>query len=153
MLTVDVHSPGMNSMSVKYFLDTNILVYSFSKKDTTKRKKAVALIDEAFSKNRGCISFQVIQEFFNVALIKFAVPMSYKDCQNFLRTALEPLCEVHSTVMLYYQTLDIADRWRFSFYDSMIVAAALQAGCDILYSEDLPHGQKIQDLKIINPFI
>jgi predicted nucleic acid-binding protein len=153
MPTADVLLPGMSSMSAKYFLDTNILVYSFSKKDTVKRKKAINLLDNALKQNQGCISFQVIQEFLNVALKKFAVPLSYKDCQEFLLSALEPLCEIHSSVQLYYKTLDISDKWRFSLYDSMIIAAALQAGCGVLYSEDLQHGQKIQDLKIINPFI
>ena len=140
-------------MNVKYFLDTNIIVYSFSKKDTSKRKKAISLIDNALKKNVGCISFQVIQEFINAALRKFTVPLTYKDCQEFLHNALEPICEVYSSIQLYNQALDITDRWRFSFYDSLIISAALQAGCEILYSQDLQHGQYIQNLKIVNPFI
>lgn len=140
-------------MNAKYFLDTNILVYSFSKKDTFKREKAIALLDDALKDKKGCISFQVIQEFINVALRKFTVPLTYKDCQEFLHSALEPLCEVQSSIHIYFQALDVADRWRYSFYDSLIISAALQTGCEILYSEDLQHGQHIQSLKIVNPFL
>jgi len=140
-------------MSVKYFLDTNIIVYSFSKKDTSKRKKAINLLDDALETNMGCISFQVVQEFINVALRKFAIPISHKDCLEFLHYALDPLCVLHSSTQIYFKAIDIADGWRYSFYDSMIIAAALQLECDVLYSEDLQHGQKIQDLKIINPFL
>ena len=126
-------------MSAKYFLDTNIIVYTFTKKDTFKRKKAIDLLDKALKEKKGVISFQVIQEFINVALRKFVVPLSFKDCQEFLHSALDPLCEIHSSIFLYEQTIDITDKWRYSFNDSMIIAAALMTGCDVLYSEDLQH--------------
>ena len=105
-----------------------------------------------YKDKKGIISFQVIQEFINVALRKFAVPLSFKDCQEFLSSALEPICDMHSSFYLYEQAIDVAERWRYSFYDSMIIAAALITKCDLLYSEDLQHGQKIQGLEIINPF-
>ena len=66
---------------------------------------------------------------------------------------MEPLCEIHSSFMLYKDALLIKDRWKYSFYDSLIIAAALKANCTILYSEDLQHGQIIDDLKIVNPFL
>lgn len=68
-------------------------------------------------------------------------------------TTLEPLCEVHSSAQLFHQAMDIADRWRYSFYDSLIISAALQTNCGILYSEDLQHDQHIRDLRIVSPFI
>ncbi len=139
-------------MSAKYFLDTNILIYTFNKDDRSKRLKSIELLDAALKRGVGCISYQVIQEFLNVALKKFLTPLNYTDCKEFLHTVLEPLCEIHSRPQLYSQALDIADRWRFSFYDSLIVSAALQASCSVLYTEDLQHGQHIQNLKIINPF-
>ena len=140
-------------MSDKFFIDTNILVYTFYKDDKAKRVKAIDIMDEAISKEKGCISYQVVQEFFNVALKKFAIPLSHEDCREFYHSVLEPICEVHSSNHLYLDALDIADRWRYSFYDSLIISAAMQADCNILYSEDLQHGQIIQDLKIINPFV
>lgn len=140
-------------MSDKFFLDTNIVVYSFNKNEPDKQAKAIELMDEALKENTGCISFQVIQEFLNVALKKFTTPLNYKDCQEYLHTALEPLCEVQSSTQLYFQALDIADRWRYSFYDSLIISSAIQADCKILYTEDLQHDQYIKELRIVNPFL
>ncbi len=53
---------------------------------------------------------------------------------------------------LYHRALDVQARWRFSFYDSLIVASALQAGCHTLLSEDLQHGQKMEGLTVVDPF-
>ncbi len=139
-------------MSAKYFLDTNIFVYAFDFANPKKQKRANELIKTALENNTGCISFQVIQEFVNVATRKFAIPLSIPDCTKYLNTVLSPLCEVFVSIELYSRTLDVMERWRFSFYDSLIVASALQAGCSILYSEDLQHQQKIEDLVINNPF-
>jgi len=65
---------------------------------------------------------------------------------------LTPLCRVFAGIELYRRALDVAERWRCSFYDALVVAAALQAGCRTLYTEDLPHGQRVDTLNIINPF-
>jgi predicted nucleic acid-binding protein len=66
---------------------------------------------------------------------------------------LEPLCEVFSSMKLYRDTLELIGDFRYSFYDSLIIASALHANCKILYTEDLQHGQKIKSLKILNPFL
>jgi len=139
-------------MSDKFFLDTNIFVYSFDSSNSKKQKKANELIKTALENHSGCISFQVIQEFMNVATGKFAVPLSIPDCEKYLSAVLSPLCEVFATIELYVRSLDVMERWQFSFYDSLIVAAALQANCSILYSEDLQHEQKIEDITVQNPF-
>ena len=78
--------------------------------------------------------------------------MSYKDSQRFLTIMLEPLCEVFSSLELYHRALEIMDLWRYSFYDSLIIASAVQADCALLYTEDMQHGQKIMNLTINNPF-
>lgn len=140
-------------MSDKFFLDTNILVYSFDDGELEKRDRARALVAEALSESRGIISYQVIQEFLNAALRKFAEPLTAADTERYLTVVLEPLCTVFASVELYHQAIDIAERWKYSFYDSLIIASALQAGCAIIYSEDLQHGQKIGGLRILNPFV
>ena len=139
-------------MNDKYFIDTNIFVYTFDKTDKKKRQTANALIKKALSDHLGCISFQVIQEFINVSTRKFEKPLSISDCQKYLRTVLTPLCEVFSSLDLYYRSLDIMERWRYSFYDSLIISAALQAKCNLLYSENLQHEHKIESITIRNPF-
>ena len=140
-------------MSDKFFLDTNIFVYAFDSTDSKRQDKANNLIKFALANHMGCISYQVIQEFLNVATRKFAVPLSIPDCEKYLNSVLSPLCEIYSNIDLYFRSLDILERWQFSFYDSLIISAALQSNCKILYTEDLQHQQKIQDLIICNPFI
>ncbi len=139
-------------MSDKYFLDTNIFIYTFDSGNPKKQKRANELIRTALKNNTGCISFQVVQEFMNVATRKFAAPLSIRDCEKYLSSILSPLCEVFVSIDLYSRALEVMERWQFSFYDSLIVAAALQANCSILYSEDLQHEQRIGDLTVHNPF-
>jgi predicted nucleic acid-binding protein len=136
-------------MKGKFFLDTNIVVYSFN--DSPKKDKALELIKSAHVKN-GCISYQVIQEFMNVALKKFEKPLHYNDLQLYLKKVLFPVCEVFPSERLYSEALDISEGWKYSFYDSLIIASALESQCDVLYSEDLQNNQKIRNLTIVNPF-
>ena len=139
-------------MSAKFFLDTNVLVYSFDSSDRRKQQRAQALIETALESHGGSISWQVVQEFLNVATRKFSVPMKPAESQKYLAAVLGPLCEIYPSVPLYDEALRLKDQTGFSYYDSLIVAAALAAGCDILYSEDLSHGQKIGGVTIQNPF-
>jgi predicted nucleic acid-binding protein len=139
-------------MNDKYFMDTNILIYSFDSTHPAKRKIAGNLVSGALEKGTGIISYQVIQEFLNVATRKFAVPLSFKDAQRYLNVVLEPLCEVFSSTELFHQALEISEQWQFPFYDALVVAAALQAECRVLYSEDMQDNQTIKGLTIRNPF-
>ena len=140
-------------MNDKYFLDTNILVYAFDKSDPAKQQTANRLIKTALFEQSGCISYQVVQEFINVATRKFAVPLRLADCRKYLDAVLTPLCSVFTSIELYHRALDIAERWRYGFYDALIIAGALQAQCRILYTEDMQHGKKIETLEIRNPFL
>jgi predicted nucleic acid-binding protein len=140
-------------MSGKYFIDTNLFVYSFDEEHEEKRQIALDLISDALNHSKGIISFQVIQEFINVAINKFKIPLSINDCRKYLTVVLEPLCEIFSGVELYHQALEITERWQYSFYDALIISSALKAECSILYTEDLQHGQTIRDLFIQNPFL
>ena len=139
-------------MPDKYFIDTNVFVYTFDASAPEKQQRAYTLIREALSQHSGCTSSQVIQEFINVATRKFAVPLKITDCEQYLNTVLAPLCEVFTSLELYRRALDIVERWQYAFYDALIIAAALQAECDVLCSEDLQDGQRIQGLTIKNPF-
>ena len=139
-------------MKDKYFLDTNLFVYSFDSSAPKKRKFARDHIKLALKEQIGCISSQVIQEFLNVSSKKFDPPLSHQDSQKYLNTVLAPLCEIYTSVDLYRKSIETSERWKYSFYDSMIITAAVQTNCSILYSEDLQHGQVIQELTIINPF-
>lgn len=140
-------------MSDKFFLDTNIFVYSFDQKNKQKQKKAEKLIVRALEGHQGIISTQVVQEFFNVATRKFQQPLRVHDCLSYLETVLTPLCDVFPSMLLYQQGLRIQGETGYSFYDSLIIGAALSGQSRILYSEDLQNDQKIGSLKIVDPFL
>jgi predicted nucleic acid-binding protein len=145
-------SHGMNSMSDRFFLDTNIFIYALDG-ETPKAAKADALIRKALASQRGITSYQVVQEFFNVALRRFTPPMSASDAENYLAAVFRPVLAVHSSIGLFSEALRIQKESRLSWYDSLIVSAARQTDCDVLYTEDLQHGQKFGSLRIVNPFL
>jgi predicted nucleic acid-binding protein len=140
-------------MNDKYFIDTNIFVYAFDRENSEKNVIANNLVKSAIVKHKGCISYQVIQELLNVLTKKLKRPISHSDCKKYLDTVLLPLCEIFANIDLYHRALDTMERWQYSFYDSLIIAAAIQSDCNILYTEDLHHNQKIQSITILNPFI
>jgi predicted nucleic acid-binding protein len=136
----------------RFFLDTNILVYTFDLTAPGKRGKATALVSEALVSGKGCISLQVAQEFLNVSQRKFAVPMTAAEASRHLKAVLAPLCAVFPSFKLLEDALGLQTQLKYSFTDSLIVAAALEAGCETLFSEDLQHGQQVGRLRIANPF-
>ena len=136
-----------------FFIDTNIFVYTFDSRSPAKKSRALALIQKALESGRGIISYQVIQEFLNVAGKKFKIPLNVQDQRLYLEEVLSPLCEIFPSTGFYRRGIDISDRYGYSFYDSLIIAAALTAGCRILYSEDLQAGQNIEGLTIVNPLL
>jgi predicted nucleic acid-binding protein len=140
-------------MSGRFFLDTNIFVYSFDTSSPKKAEQATTLIRNALDTRGGIVSYQVVQEFFNVALRRFAKPMSSPDAEQYLSTTFRPLLSVHSSQALYGEALRIAARFKLPWYDSLIVASAIEGQCDVLYSEDFQHGQEFGKVTISNPFI
>ncbi len=140
-------------MKGKYFLDTNILVYCFDAAQPAKRDISLALVTTALDNGKGIISWQVVQEFLNVATRKFAEPLTIPDASIYLEKVLNPLCELYPALELYQASLLIKQQTAYSFCDSLIIAAALAGKCKILYSEDLQHGQVIEGLEIINPYL
>jgi predicted nucleic acid-binding protein len=139
-------------MSTRFFLDTNIFVYSFDASSPKKAAQATKLIRKGIETRGGIVSYQVVQEFFNVALRRFAKPMSSVDAEQYLSTTFRPLLAVHSSSALYGEALRIGARFRLAWYDSLIVASALEGQCDVLYSEDFQDGQQIGSVIIANPF-
>ena len=139
-------------MSAEYFLDTNILVYSFDARFAEKQQRAQALIAEALQNKSGTISWQVVQEFINVARHRFAKPISIERMTLYFDEVLMPLYSVQSQASLYRKALSIQLETQYRYYDCLIVSAALAANCKILYSEDLQNGREIDGLIIRNPF-
>ena len=139
-------------MSGRFFLDANIFVYSFDANSPKKAAQATRLIRKGIEAPGGIVSYQVVQEFFNVALRRFVKPMSSVDAEQHLSTTFRPLLAVHSSLALYGEAPRIGAKFRFTWYDSLIVPSAIEGQCNVLYSEDFQHGQKIESVSISNPF-
>ncbi len=137
-------------MNDKYFIDSNVFIYLFDETDNDKRSQSEDLIQSAVRQGAGRISYQVVQETIHVLTKKLGATAI--QASHFLEDVLAPLWHVNPTHRLYRCGLDIMRRYRFSLYDSLIVAAALEAQCRILFSEDLQDGQVIEKLTIVNPF-
>lgn len=128
------------------FFDTSVLLYLLSK-DAAKADRVEELLAE-----QGTISVQVLNEFAAVAMRKLKMPLS--DVREILDTVravgrVEPV-----TIETHDRALAVLERYGFSLYDSLLIAAALIAGCKTLYCEDLQHGQLIdRQLRVVNPFV
>ena len=138
-------------MSAEDFIDTNVFVYLFDESDAGKRYQAETLVNRCLESGTGCISYQVVQETLNVLTGKFGMPPDR--IRRLLDNVLTPLWQINPTGSLYQSAISLRSQYSLSFYDSLIVAAALDAGCTRLYSEDIQHGQQIQRLTIVNPFV
>jgi predicted nucleic acid-binding protein len=142
-----------DKLSGRLFFDTNLFVYSVTEDDPEKARIATGLIRRALATQKGAVSHQVVQEFFNLAVRRFARPMSLADCNDYLNTVFRPMLRVHSSIALYTEALALQSRYRLSWYDSLIVCASIEAECELLYSEDMQHGQRFGALRIQNPFL
>ena len=127
------------------FFDTNVLLYLLSN-DAARVDRAEALLAAG-----GVVSVQVLNEFASVASRKLT--MTIPEVREILST-VRSVCVVKSVdVETHDLGLELAERYGFSIYDGLIVAAAVRAGCAILYTEDLQRGQVIENLTIRNPFV
>ncbi len=131
-------------MESKFFIDSNVLLYTLGH-DAKKLGKAKDLVNQ-----RPVISVQTLNEFANVCRKKFK--LEWADIGAALETA-KSLCDVVPlTIAVHERAAEFASLVRIGIYDANIVAAAELANCDILYTEDLSHGQKIGRVLIQNPF-
>ena len=133
------------------FVDTNILLYAHDDSAGIKRDQARALLEQLWQTRQGCLSVQVLQEFFVNATRKIARPLSAETA----REIVADLSHWHMHVPAADDVLGaigICQRAGISFWDSMIVRSAGEMGCDVLYSEDLNTGQDYSGVRAENPF-
>lgn len=136
-------------MAGREFLDTNILIYAFDLTAGDKRDIAATLLERLWSQRAGCISLQVLQEFYVTTTKKLA--MSPKDAA----AQIEHLGKwtVHRPGLHdILQAIDLHRTKKISFWDAMIVRSAISLDCSILWSEDLSDGQRLSGVTIRNPF-
>ena len=132
------------------FFDTNVLVYAFDEGEPEKREVALALIKEHLEEGDGILSVQVLREFY-VSVRRLARPLSTAEAEE----ALGSLAVFSPITEDWRMVVGATRRSReltLSFWDALIVEAALRAGAGRLLTEDLQHGQRIGDLTVENPF-
>jgi predicted nucleic acid-binding protein len=135
-----------------FFLDTNILAYTFDVSAPKKRQCAMAWVRYALDTGRGIIGTQVVQEFVQLAQRKFTVPLTPPHLRMYLKSVLFPLCQHSPSTATYEHALDIQKKTGFAWYDTLIVTAAIETSCKWLISEDMSDGREIGPLTIRNPF-
>ena len=140
-------------MSDRYFLDTNIFVYSLDPVDPCKARIAEELVTRGVGSRLGVISYQVVQEFMNVSLRQFRATMTVTELELYFFKVLLPMMTIPSSSGLFLEALRLQAAGEIAWYDSLIVAAALQGNCKVLYSEDMQHGHRFGDLVVQNPFL
>ncbi|UCF66583.1 MAG: PIN domain-containing protein [Acidobacteriota bacterium] len=136
-------------MSARSFLDTNVLVYTDDADAPAKRAVALDLIEQSLRDRVGVISTQVLQEYFVAATRKLGVNAvtARRKIELLSRLDLVPigLAEILAAV-------DLHRLHEISFWDALIVRAALESGCQVLFSEDLQHGRRFDALEVVDPF-
>ena len=134
------------------FLDSNVFLYLFDETDPRKRAIARRLVQEGLESGEACISFQVVQETLAVLTGKLKKRASPAQAALFLDDVLAPFWRVMPSHALYRRGLAVQERYALGFYDALILAAALQAGCTRLWSEDMRDGLRVERLTVRNPF-
>jgi predicted nucleic acid-binding protein len=135
---------------VRRFLDTNVLVYADDLDAGDKRERAQTVLAGILAAGDGVLSTQVLQEFFSISTRKLGVD------PTIARRKVELLAEmdlVRIDLDLILAAIDLSRLHSFSFWDALIVRAASTAGCGVLLTEDLQHGQVVDGVRIENPFL
>jgi len=141
---------GPTFMSDKYFVDTNILVYAHDRAAGVKHQRARSLIEKLWNSGGGILSTQVLQELCINVRRKSSHPLSVEETRRLIRD-YSSWTIVINTAESVIEALDIEFRHRISFWDALIVQAAVSSGATVLYSEDLAHGQTYGSLRVVNP--
>jgi len=139
--------------ATRHFLDTNVLIYTFDLTAPRKASRATELVHNALDSGSGIISYQVVHEFISVARGLLPSSMNLQEIEKYWGKTLRPLLTIHSSPVLFTRALGICQAHQIAWYDSLIIAAALQGNCKILYTEDLQHGRRFGDLVVENPFL
>ena len=135
----------------RVFLDTNVLVYAYDKHEPEKRAKAQSILTRAIQNESGCLSTQVLGEFFTVVTRKIKKPLLPEAAE----VIIEMLC------ILVVQEIDLSvvkgaiythKHYGISYWDSLILSAAKKAGCTQVHTEDLKDGEDYNGVRVVNPF-
>lgn len=134
-----------------HFVDTNMLIYANDDSDREKHERASQLINGLWETNQGCLSMQVLQEFYVTVTRKIPQPYTPEKAAEVIKTLSS--WRVHSpTANDIQKAIQLQTRYQISFWDAMILNSAVSLGCDVLWSEDLNAGQVYDGVLLSNPF-
>jgi predicted nucleic acid-binding protein len=134
------------------FLDTNILLYAHDLSAGSKHEISKHLVEELWQTGVGCVSLQVLQEFYVNVTRKIPRPLEHNLARQLVADISQWRLHVPD-VDDVLQAIDLQNSYQLSFWDAMVLHSAARLGCNKLYSEDLSHGQINGDVRVINPFI
>jgi predicted nucleic acid-binding protein len=134
-----------------YFLDTNILVYAYDLSAGQKHTLAAQLLRGCWENENGCLSIQVLQEFFVMVTQKIATPLDYQTARQIVSDLTQWRLHAPKANDLL-QAIDLQQIYQLGFWDALVVQSATCLGCKQLFSEDLDHGQLYGEVQVINPF-
>jgi predicted nucleic acid-binding protein len=141
----------MNDETKFQFIDSNILVYAYDNTQGEKNQKASALLEKLWVTGVGCLSVQVLQEFYYNVTRKSAKPLSPPEATQVIEDFSDWI--IHRPGIRDVLTaIELLQRHKISFWDAMILRSAQQCNCSRLWTEDLSDGQKYEDVTVINPF-
>ena len=133
------------------FLDTNILVYAYDRSAGEKQTLAAQLVATLWENENGCLSIQVLQEFYVTVTRKISTPLDAGTARQIVADLSNWRLHTPQASDLL-QAIDLQQSHQIAFWDAMVLQSALSLGCIRLYTEDFNHKQKFGDLQVINPF-
>ncbi len=137
---------------VGYFIDTNILVYAFDHSAGRKHEIASQLVRECWENGCGCLSIQVLQEFYVTVTRTIANPIDPLTTRQIISDLAEWRMQSPDASDVL-QAIDFQQHYRLSFWDAMILQSAVRLGCTQILTEDMNHGQSFGPVRVTNPFI
>lgn len=138
-------------MTAPVFADTNLLVYSRDSRDPAKAQRAREWLDFLWDTRRGRLSRQVLQEYYVTVTRKLQPGLTVAEARADVRALFHWLSPIDPGVLVE-AAWTLQDRCSLSFWDSLIVGAAQTMGCEFVLTEDLPTGQSLEGVRVVNPF-
>src|SRR5262245_48273329 len=142
----------MSAEMAREFVDTNILVYAFDTSAAAKQTLAQKLLTRLWDEATGCLSVQVLQEFFVTVTRKVVQPLSVDEAADRIRefATWKVFTPTANDVLA---AIPLQKQAQLQFWDAMVVEAAAELGCDVLWTEDMNDGQLLRGVRVRNPFI
>jgi predicted nucleic acid-binding protein len=142
----------MNADPELVFLDTNILLYAHDRSAGRKHEVAKGLVEACWGNQKGCLSVQVLQEFYVNLTRKIAHPLDHRSARQLVEALAHWRLHTPGSEDLL-AAIDLHQTYRVSFWDAMVLQSAVYLGCRTMISEDLSAGQTYNGVKVVNPFV